>query len=203
MRGCEGVWGVCVQVPGGMGAGAGAGGLVAGLVPPTPPPPYPTHPLPALAPAAARADVLERALPGAYVEIVSNIHELPPLPPAGFLDRSGALFVGAMTHVPNLQAVQLLLEDVLPRFMRLLPARLRCACVGGRGVGGRGVDGRTHACTHACTHARTHPPSLPPRASVQAPLPAAHRGIGHPPRLAACGAGGGGAHRRLPWLSTS
>ena len=72
--------------------------------------------------------MLERALPETYVEIVTNIHELPPLPPAGCADRSGALFVGAMSHLPNLQAIQLLLDDVLPRFLRLLPGRLRCGC---------------------------------------------------------------------------
>ncbi|MFN8697155.1 MAG: glycosyltransferase [Burkholderiales bacterium] len=51
--------------------------------------------------------------PAARVSIVSNIHVNMP-GPAGFDERSGAIFIGGFRHPPNLDAITWYVENVLP-----------------------------------------------------------------------------------------
>jgi glycosyltransferase involved in cell wall biosynthesis len=55
--------------------------------------------------------------------VVSNIHDTTPLrhlPPCK--SRRGALFVGSLPHLPNQQAINHLLQEVLPILKQQLPA---------------------------------------------------------------------------------
>ena len=69
---------------------------------------------------------------GAEIAVLPNVHEpradgAPPL-----ADRSGLLFVGNFSHTPNLDAVQVLARDVMPRVWRRQPELV--LSVAGRGL---------------------------------------------------------------------
>lgn len=58
--------------------------------------------------------ILLRDLPGARVEVVSNIHEAVGRT-RDVADRAGLLFVGGFGHPPNAEAMQWFIRDILPR----------------------------------------------------------------------------------------
>jgi len=65
--------------------------------------------------------LLRRLAPDTEVVVLPNVHEpradvAPPL-----AERSGLLFVGNFTHTPNVDAVQVLASDVLPRLWERRP----------------------------------------------------------------------------------
>jgi GT2 family glycosyltransferase len=64
--------------------------------------------------------VLEAEVPGARIEVVSNIHEVRvgDVVPAG---REGLLFVGGFAHPPNVDAALWFCDAVLPLIRRELP----------------------------------------------------------------------------------
>lgn len=70
------------------------------------------------------SDVEQRLLrdlvPGARVEVVSNIHDVMPgvADPAG---RSGILFVGGFDHIPNRDAARWLCAEIMPLVWRRRP----------------------------------------------------------------------------------
>lgn len=70
------------------------------------------------------SDVEQRLLrdlvPGARVEVVSNIHEVMP-GTADPIGRSGILFVGGFDHIPNRDAAQWLCSEIMPLVWRRRP----------------------------------------------------------------------------------
>ena len=67
-----------------------------------------------------RAELL-RLLPQARVRVVSNIHCVATDTP-GFQARRDLVFVGGFVHLPNVDAVQWLAREILPRVRARLPA---------------------------------------------------------------------------------
>jgi O-antigen biosynthesis protein len=65
--------------------------------------------------------ILATDLPGAHVEVVSNIHE-----PVGRMldldDRSGLLFVGGFGHPPNAEAMQWFVREIFPHVHSIEPS---------------------------------------------------------------------------------
>ena len=59
-------------------------------------------------------DLLAHLVPGTDVRIVSNIHHVHGSA-RGWTDRQGLLFVGGFQHLPNVDAVRWLVEDIFPR----------------------------------------------------------------------------------------
>jgi O-antigen biosynthesis protein len=84
-------------------------------------------------------ELLAREVPGADVHVVSNIHPVTAdVPP--FEARSGAVFVGAFEHQPNVDAAEWLVDEIWPLVRaatpidltivgRSAPAHLARACV--------------------------------------------------------------------------
>jgi len=68
----------------------------------------------------AERALLRESLPGARVEVVSNIHE-PTEGARPHAGRSGLLFIGGARHPPNVDAVRWLLGEIFPRIRRRLP----------------------------------------------------------------------------------
>ena len=68
----------------------------------------------------AERDWLHAALPGARIEVLSNIHEAAAAS-RGHGERDGLLFVGGARHPPNVDAVQWLLREIFPRVRERLP----------------------------------------------------------------------------------
>lgn len=72
--------------------------------------------------------LLRAALPGARVEVLSNLHRAGP-PGPGFAARSGLLFVGGFRHPPNVDAVCWFVQAVWPQLHAADPT-LRFHCIG-------------------------------------------------------------------------
>src|SRR5690606_19115412 len=66
------------------------------------------------------AELIERALPRARVEVLPNLHEVEQSP-APFQARSGLLFVGGARHPPNVDAARWLLTAIWPLVRERLP----------------------------------------------------------------------------------
>jgi len=64
--------------------------------------------------------ILAEIAPDVPVEILSNIHEVFGLQ-APFSDRKGILFIGSYDHLPNVDAVEYYVNDILPGIRRRLP----------------------------------------------------------------------------------
>ena len=64
--------------------------------------------------------MLEREVPGATVLVQSNIHDAIGSH-RGFAEREGMLFVGGFRHPPNVDAVNWLVAEIVPRIHRKLP----------------------------------------------------------------------------------
>lgn len=65
-------------------------------------------------------EILAREVPGAWVQVQSNIHE--PAPGAvTFGDRAGLVFVGGYRHPPNVDAAKWLAREIRPLLERRLP----------------------------------------------------------------------------------
>lgn len=60
------------------------------------------------------AELIGRAMPGAQVVVLPNVHEARPDPAPGFDGRSGLLFIGGYAHPPNVDAAHRLVEEILP-----------------------------------------------------------------------------------------
>ena len=68
----------------------------------------------------AEKTMLEELVPGKTISVVSNIHrDLPPGP--GFEGRHNLLFVGNYEHLPNIDAVEWFVAEILPIIRRTLP----------------------------------------------------------------------------------
>ncbi len=66
------------------------------------------------------AEVLRREVPGARVDIVPLLREIPGLG-AALEGREGVLFVGGFRHRPNVDAVDFLVGSIWPEVRRLAP----------------------------------------------------------------------------------
>ena len=64
--------------------------------------------------------MLISALPGARIELLSNVHEIFGRSTA-FAERHGLVFVGGCGHPPNVDAVQWLIEEIHPRIREKRP----------------------------------------------------------------------------------
>jgi hypothetical protein len=67
-----------------------------------------------------KAALLE-LVPHAAVEVLPNIFNIPPEPPAGVEGRKGLLFVGGFWHRPNGDAVCWFVDRILPRILSEAP----------------------------------------------------------------------------------
>lgn len=65
--------------------------------------------------------ILQKKLPDARVEILSNIHT-PVTAPSSFSHRSGILFVGGFQHPPNVDAAKWLIDEILPALIQVNPS---------------------------------------------------------------------------------
>ena len=74
------------------------------------------------------------------VTVLPNVHEPRPDEPPPLSARSGLLFVGSFTHTPNVDALEVLEREVMPRLWREQP-ELELA-VAGRGFGRPPTDER-------------------------------------------------------------
>lgn len=102
----------------------------------------------------AERELLRGLLPAARVLVLPNIHaiagEVPPRE-----GRSGLLFVGGAGHPPNVDAINWMLDEILPRVREVLPGCVFHVA----GDGTRGVVG-DRACPHVVAHG--HVPDLAP-----------------------------------------
>ena len=64
--------------------------------------------------------LLAGEVPGARVEVVSNVHRVAG-PGRPFAERADLLFVGGYRHPPNVDAALWMVEEVLPRVLARLP----------------------------------------------------------------------------------
>ena len=64
--------------------------------------------------------VLEREVPGAWVEVLSNIHAVAE-PVAQFAPRRGIMFIGTYDYPPNVDAVSYFAHDIWPHVQKALP----------------------------------------------------------------------------------
>jgi GT2 family glycosyltransferase/glycosyltransferase involved in cell wall biosynthesis len=78
---------------------------------------------------AAERELLAREVPGARIEVVSNLHRAagPGLP---FAQRRDLVFVGGFRHPPNVDAMLWFGHEVFPRIREALPD-VRFHCIGG------------------------------------------------------------------------
>ncbi|MGE4366292.1 glycosyltransferase, partial [Thermomonas sp.] len=76
----------------------------------------------------AERALLEAALPGARIAVLSNLHRAGP-PGPGFEPRRDLLFVGGFRHPPNVDAVRWFVQAVWPLLHAAAPA-LRFHCIG-------------------------------------------------------------------------
>ncbi|WP_240126799.1 glycosyltransferase [Thermomonas alba] len=76
----------------------------------------------------AERALLEAAVPGARIEVLSNLHRVAP-PGPGFGQRRDLLFVGGFRHPPNVDAVCWFVREVWPLLHAADPA-LRFHCIG-------------------------------------------------------------------------
>ena len=76
----------------------------------------------------AEADMLASDMPGARVEVLSNLHEVAGagLP---FAERRDLVFVGGFRHPPNADAVRWFCDAVLPLVLERLPG-VKLHCIG-------------------------------------------------------------------------
>lgn len=64
--------------------------------------------------------MLDELVPGKSIAVVSNVHgDLPPGP--GFAGRKNLLFVGNYEHLPNVDAVEWFVKEILPEVRASLP----------------------------------------------------------------------------------
>lgn len=69
-------------------------------------------------------DLIHHFLPQAKVSVVTVIHDLSSLADTQCEGRMGTLFVGNMNHLPNRQAIEGLIKEVLPIVLKMMPAHL-------------------------------------------------------------------------------
>lgn len=69
---------------------------------------------------AAERELLQQSVPGARIEVLSNIHRLSPAV-APLEPRSGVLFVGGFRHPPNADAVRWFITEIWPQVHAALP----------------------------------------------------------------------------------
>jgi GT2 family glycosyltransferase len=55
------------------------------------------------------------------IAIVPTIHDLEPIEPRSFSERSGLLFIGGYNHAPNVDAVEWLVREIMPAVWSVLP----------------------------------------------------------------------------------
>ncbi len=68
----------------------------------------------------AEKTMLDELVPNKTISVVSNVHgDLPPGP--GFESRKNLLFVGNYEHLPNVDAVEWFVTEILPLVRRTLP----------------------------------------------------------------------------------
>jgi O-antigen biosynthesis protein len=75
-------------------------------------------------------ELLLRELPGARIEVLSNVHEVVGCR-RGFAERRDIFFVGGFQHQPNVDAVQWFVSDIWPAIAAALP-EVRFHIVGSR-----------------------------------------------------------------------
>lgn len=78
------------------------------------------------------APLLRRLAPGTEVVVLPNVHEPRADPPPPLAARDGMLFVGAFNHTPNVDAVEVLAVEVMPRLWAERPELT--LSVAGRGL---------------------------------------------------------------------
>jgi GT2 family glycosyltransferase/SAM-dependent methyltransferase len=83
----------------------------------------------AIAVSEPEADILASEVPGRPVYVVPLVYRERPLGPM-FHRRENLLFVGGFRHPPNVDAVQFLADEVMPRVRRSLP-RVQLLIAGG------------------------------------------------------------------------
>lgn len=96
----------------------------------------------AVAISETEAPLLRALAGGVEVAVLPNVHEprADEPPPPG--ERSGLLFVGNFAHAPNVDAVEILAREVMPRLWRRRPELV--LRVAGRGLELGGLDHRVH-----------------------------------------------------------
>ncbi len=77
----------------------------------------------------AEKKILNKESPFTKVEIVSNIHNLKPLPNLDLTKRSGLLFIGGFNHLPNVDAMIWFCEKIFPLVLKKYP-QLKLSIVG-------------------------------------------------------------------------
>ncbi|HEY0638246.1 MAG TPA: glycosyltransferase [Pseudonocardiaceae bacterium] len=66
-------------------------------------------------------DLLGTLLPDADVRVLSNIHAVSPTP-ASPVGREGILFVGSFDHLPNRDAADWMVTEIMPRVLAAVPS---------------------------------------------------------------------------------
>lgn len=79
------------------------------------------------------APLLRRLAGGADIVVLPNVHEPRADPAPPLAGREGLLFVGNFTHTPNVDAVEILAAEVMPRLWKVRPDLVLS-------VVGRGLD---------------------------------------------------------------
>ncbi|NOY22195.1 MAG: glycosyltransferase [Acidobacteria bacterium] len=67
------------------------------------------------------ARILKHSHPQADIQILPTIHTVSNRPTPHFGERTGLLFVGSFNHTPNVDAIQVLMETLLPEIWEQLP----------------------------------------------------------------------------------
>lgn len=69
-------------------------------------------------------ELLKKLAPGVHVTVLGNVHDVNVARerPVACQNRKGLLFVGNFNHIPNIQAVDALVQDVLPKLYTQLSA---------------------------------------------------------------------------------
>lgn len=63
-------------------------------------------------------------VPEAVVRVMPNVHDLPDHHLPGFDSRAGLVFIGGFDHLPNVDAVEFFVREVMPRLRSTVDARL-------------------------------------------------------------------------------
>lgn len=66
-------------------------------------------------------ETLTRELPGLRVEVLPNVHEPAPAPPAPYAARHGLMFIGNYKHAPNEDAVRYFIKEIWPIIEARMP----------------------------------------------------------------------------------
>jgi glycosyltransferase involved in cell wall biosynthesis len=65
-------------------------------------------------------ELMAGLLPGSTIVTIPNVHDVP-VSTTAFCDRSGLLFVGSWNHPPNRDAIEYLIERIMPMLRARLP----------------------------------------------------------------------------------